>query len=120
MASPECIVEVFAFIGGAYGQRFPTPTETDMGVWAKLLEQTDDEQLYDAVVAHCSVETWPPTPADLLKRCGRRQYVDRSHRPYEIEAGEPAPRDPKIGELLKRTRAQLNADVIDLDERRSS
>lgn len=112
MASRECIVEVFAFIGGAYGQRFPTPTATDMAVWEKLLDPADDDALTDAVVAHCSVETWPPTPADLLERCGhRRRYADRTHRPFELNAGECTERDPNIGELLRRTRDRLRGSA---------
>lgn len=120
MAQRETIVEVFAFIGGAYGSKWAPPTATDMTVWERLVGHIPDEDLVEATVAHCSTETWPPTPADLLKRCEhRRIYRDRAHRPMELTEGETTARTASTKALLDEVRGGLG-NVVNLDERRQA
>lgn len=121
MASPETIRDLYDFLAATYGpSKFPPATEAAMHAWYLVLDQVDDEQLGEAVMAHCREESWPPAPADLIRRCGgERRYADRAHRPMELTSGEPTERTASTKALLEQTRAHLG-NVVDLDERRSS
>lgn len=102
MASRECIVRVCAYLGAAFGDRFPPRTATDMEVWLDVLHDTDDAVLIAAVRDFCRTdERFPPTPGQLLALAERddvRVYADRAHRPFpdavaapELEQGYPDP-----------------------------
>lgn len=117
MASPEAVRDLFRLLGDAYGDRkFPPATEESLAIWFGLFEGIDDGPLLEAAVAHCREESWPPAPADLIRRAARR-VTDRAHRPFELDEGERTERDPRIDELLRRTREQLaGRDDEDDDE----
>ena len=120
MASPECIAELCQFIEGVYGPgKFPPVTEQSLVAWHMVLEPVADEDLAEAVMAHCREESWPPAPADLVRRSGTRTYRDRAHRPFELEAHPAGQRGAHIDHLMREAREHL-APVVDLDERRSS
>lgn len=106
MASPETIAHLARLLADTYGSKYQPPTEETLAIWFGLLEAVDDEALVAAALAHCREESWPPVPADLIRRAQRR-VTDRAHRPFELTEGERVERDPRIDELLRRTRAQL-------------
>ena len=86
MASRECVVEVFAYLAGAYQQKFQSPTQTDMRIWHDILEDVTDDQAIEACRAWCRSDSeWPPTAGQLRMRAlgERRTYADRSHRPFD-------------------------------------
>lgn len=95
MASRESVVEACAFLGAAFGDKFPTPTVTDLRVWHSILEDVDDSALEGAVRDICgSDREWPPTPGQVRQaaRSGGRRYADRAHRPFgELEGSSASP-----------------------------
>lgn len=110
MASPEAVRDLFRLLGDAYGDRkFPPATQESLAIWFGLFEDVDDAPLLEAAVAHCREESWPPAPADLIRRATHR-VTDRAHRPFELEEGERVERDPRITDLLRRTRANLGGE----------
>lgn len=121
MASPETIRDLYDFLAATYGpSKFPPATEAAMHAWHLVLEEVNDDDLGRAVMAHTREESWPPAPADLIKRCrSGRRVVDRSHRPFELEAGDEPGRSTAVAELVRDVRSGLG-NVVHLDERRQA
>ena len=62
------IAQCLTLISATYGAKFPTNDYT-AGVWIVLLDDIPPDELQAAVIDWCRTMDWPPTPAELRKRC---------------------------------------------------
>jgi len=64
----KIISQCLALISATYAAKFPT-NEYTAGVWIVLLDDIPPDELQAAVIDWCRTMDWPPTPAELRKRC---------------------------------------------------
>lgn len=68
MSTHQIIADCIALLSVTYGPKFPTNEQT-LGVWIVLLQDLPPAELQAATIEWCRTQDWPPTPAELRKRC---------------------------------------------------
>lgn len=68
MSPHQIIADLIALLSATYGARFPNIGLT-LDVWIGLLQDLPPAELQAVVIDWCKTQEWPPTPAEIRKRC---------------------------------------------------